>query len=1165
MTVPSSVTDTAWVPSSPGTAHTRGPLRTLLPPTLMALATWWASQQGYLLGHMLAELISAVVAWTALAVATTSVQFTRNHFVVFIAVGIGWCAGLDLLHTLTFKGMNLLPLDSANPPTQFWVAARFLQATTLLLAPLMLRRTLTVIPMHLAFGSATVLCVLLIASGSFPTAYIDGQGLTPFKIYAEYVIIAMMGVAALLYWRHRALMPVHLFQRLLAAALVMMVAEFAFTRYVSVYANANLVGHLLKIYAYWFVYDALVQHTLQAPFDMLARTASRYDAVPEPTVVVAADGTIQQANQAAARWVGQSPAALVGQSVRTLLHPAQDAAEVCPVCQRLQQARTGFLVTLDLPGQRTVECHAAPLHGDGPHAAWVLVLRDVTERERLSRERESLVHDLNERVKELRGLHGVANLLKSSELDLQGKLDKLVALLPPCFVLPNEVQACIDSSWGHFGASLPSPVPRRHLQASIERNGVLVGHIHTWYPDALNTPLATFLPEERELVTSVAAQLNETLQRVQAAERVQRLTSLYDMLSATSREVARRQQRDDILSALLGVLRRHGAFPALFIAVDGGVGTPLRLHLHHGLTSEQVGVLNELLAQPMSPFDPSQTRLAQGHVVSQRVPMPPARAIGHTLPPSASESWLHSLMHRGLGHQALMALRCEGRPVGIVGLYAHGLSDLDAEQTRLLEDIASEVHAALDRAASQARSENAEETAEQMSRRFAQIFHASPVPMQLQRRSDLRMLALNAAHQQWLGYALSDVAEESQWFDSVYADEAERALFIRHWHDSLARSQDGQPVSSPELTLRCKDGSVRIARGTLTVVGDDVIVAWTDLTDIRRREQALRDSEQRFRSMVEQTISGIYVRREGRFIYVNPRFGEILGYAPAELLSQDVLRHTMLEGDRLARIRESIARIDAGTLPSASYSVPMRRKDGQVIELGIHAKRIIWDDGLPATIVMAQDITERKESEDQIAGYVQQLEAAMQGTLQAVSNMVEMRDPYTAGHERHVGLIAGAIARELGWDEARCRDLEMIGLVHDIGKIAVPSEILTKPTRLSRLEMELMKGHAQAGYEILKDVPFRTPVAEIIRQHHERLDGSGYPRGLKGDEILPEARVLAVADVLESMSSHRPYRPAVGIDAALAELMNNQGTLFDPEAVGAAVRLVRERGYALPT
>lgn len=1147
----------------------RGAMRALVPPTLMALAIWWANQHGYLLGHTLAELMSAVVAWTALAVATTSAQFTRNHFVVFIAVGIGWCAGLDLLHTLSFKGMNLLPIDSTNPAIQFWVAGRALQAAVLLLAPLMLWRSVSVMRLHLGFGGWTVLSVLLIATGHFPDAYIDGQGLTPFKVYTEYLIIATMGAAAVLFWRYRTLMPAHLCQRLLLATLLMMAAEFAFTRYVSVEGPANLVGHLLKIYAYWFVYDALVQHTLQAPFDMLARTASRYDAVPDPTVVVAADGTIQQANQAAAQWVGQSPATLVGQSVRILLHPAQSPAEVCPVCQRLLQARTSFLITLDLPGQRTVECHAAPLHGDGPHAAWVLVLRDVSERERLSRERESLLHDLNERVKELRGLHGVANLLKSTDLNVPAKLEKLVALLPPCFVLPQQVQACIDSSWGHVGASLPSPLPRRHLQASIERNGVLVGHIHTWYPDELNSPQATFLSEERELIASVAAQLSEMLQRLQAAERVERLTSLYDMLSSTSREVAQRHQRDDILSALLGVLRRRSAFPTLFMALNDGPGTPLRLHpsLHHGLTTDQESILHELLAQSTSPFDPTQARLARGHVMSQGVPLPPSRGSEAPLPSSASERWLHSLMQRGLSHQALMPLRCEDRPIGIVALYTHGLSDLDAEQTRLLEDIANEVQAALDRAASRTRRLSAEETAEHMARRFEQVFQVTPIPMQIHRRQDRRVMALNAAHQQWLGYSLADFADEAQWFERVYADEGERTVLMRHWYEHLDTYRSGEPVVSPELTLRCKDGSRRIARGTMTVSGDDVIVAWTDLTEIRRNEQALRDSEQRFRSMVEQTISGIFVRRERHFIYVNPRFAEIMGYPTHELIGQDTLRIVVLDETQHTEsgLLERQTQVDDGTLASDSTSVPVRRKDGRVIELGLHAKRIVWDDGLPATIVMAQDITDRKHAEDQIASYVHQLEAAMQGTLLAVSNMVEMRDPYTAGHERRVGLIAAAIAREMGWDEARCRDLEMIGLVHDIGKIAVPSEILTKPSRLSKLEMDLMKGHAQAGYDILKDVPFRTPVAEIIRQHHERLDGSGYPRGLKGDEILPEARVLAVADVLESMSSHRPYRPAVGIDAALAELMNNQGTLFDPEVVGAAVRLVRERSYALPT
>lgn len=1129
----------------------------------MVALTWWASQQGYLLGHTLAELASVLVAWAALVVATTSVHFTRNHFVVFIAVGIGWCAGLDLLHLLTFEGMQLMPMSSGNTTSQFWVAARFLQATTLLLAPLMLRRTVSVGRLHLAFGSAALVLAGSITWGYFPTTYIEDRGLTLFKVYAEYGIIVMMGVAALLLRQNQALMPGHLYRRLLAATLIMMAAEFAFTRYISMSATANLVGHLLKIYAYWFVYDALVQHTLKAPFDMLARTVSRYDAIPDATLVVAQDGRIQQANQAAAVWSGQAREALVGQHVHTRFHHPHQAVADCPICQRMEQARSNFLIQLNLPDLRSVACHAAPLPGNGPQAIWVHVLRDVSERERLSRERENLVSSLNERIKELRGLHGVINLLKDARLDLPTKLTKLAALLPPCFTLPQQAQACIDSTWGHFGATRPQPMPRRHLQATIERNGILVGHIQVWYPDELNHALARFHPEERELVDSAATQLNEMLQRLQADERVHRLGSLYEMLSATSREVARCRQRDDILQALLGVLRQHAAFPLLFIVLRDTPQGPLRLHLHHGLTAPQATLLTELLDQPLNPFVRIQSELDKGSVMARGVPMPPTRTQPSPLPLPVSETWLAHLMARGLSHQAFLALRSEGDIIGMVGLYAHGLNDFDAEQLRLLDDIAQEIHAALNRAASDARSHHAEQTAEQMSHRFEQIFQTTSVPIQIHHREDQRIIALNAAHQQWLGYSLDELTDEAHWFAIAFPDLIESALVQRLWRKDLAEHQPGQVSTSPELTLRCKDGSLRIARGTMTIAGNDVILAWTDLTDIRRNEQALRDSEQRFRSMVEQTVSGMYVRRDGRFIYANPRFGEILGYPVEELLGQDTLRHALVDSEELARIRARIAQVDAGTLPSAQYSIPMRHRDGRVIELGLHAKRIVWDDGLPAAIVMAQDITERKQAEVQIASYVQHLEAAMQGTFQAVSKMVEMRAPYTAGHERRVGQIAAAIAREMGWSEMRCRDLEMIGVVHDIGKIAVPSEILTKPGRLSDIEMALMRGHAQAGYDILKDVPFRTPVAETIRQHHERLDGSGYPRGLKGDEILPEARVLAVADVLESMSSHRPYRAAVGIDAALAEIEDNQGTLFDAEVVAAAVRLIRERGYAL--
>lgn len=260
----------------------------------------------------------------------------------------------------------------------------------------------------------------------------------------------------------------------------------------------------------------------------------------------------------------------------------------------------------------------------------------------------------------------------------------------------------------------------------------------------------------------------------------------------------------------------------------------------------------------------------------------------------------------------------------------------------------------------------------------------------------------------------------------------------------------------------------------------------------------------------------------------------------------------------------------------SSVGLPFRLKGKVIGALTVYSRELEFFDAEQLALMneMSADISfaldnfsheaERKRAEQQIAEYVQQLEGTMQNTLQAVANMVEMRDPYTAGHERRVGLVAAAIAREMGWPEDKCHNLQLIGLVHDIGKIAVPAEILTKPGRLTKVEYQIVQAHSEKGYEILKDVDFPLPIAEIIYQHHERMDGSGYPRGLKNGEILPEARILAVADVLESMASHRPYRPALGIEAALKEIEDHRGTWFDAPVVDAMLKLIREKGYQLP-
>lgn len=193
------------------------------------------------------------------------------------------------------------------------------------------------------------------------------------------------------------------------------------------------------------------------------------------------------------------------------------------------------------------------------------------------------------------------------------------------------------------------------------------------------------------------------------------------------------------------------------------------------------------------------------------------------------------------------------------------------------------------------------------------------------------------------------------------------------------------------------------------------------------------------------------------------------------------------------------------------------------------------------------------------------LQESLENTIQAVAATLEMCDPYTAGHQRRVAQLAKAIAQEMGLPDERVHALGLAASIHDLGKIKIPAEILSKPGNLTPLEFAMIKRHAQSGYEILKDIAFPWPIAQWIQQHHERFDGTGYPQGLKGDEILLEARILAVADVVEAMFSHRPYRPGLGLDAALEEISRNRSVSYDPAVVDACIKLFRERHYVMPT
>ena len=213
------------------------------------------------------------------------------------------------------------------------------------------------------------------------------------------------------------------------------------------------------------------------------------------------------------------------------------------------------------------------------------------------------------------------------------------------------------------------------------------------------------------------------------------------------------------------------------------------------------------------------------------------------------------------------------------------------------------------------------------------------------------------------------------------------------------------------------------------------------------------------------------------------------------------------------------------------------------------------------TLGIIRDITEHKRAEDALQRSLNKLERILDETVDALASAVETRDPYTAGHQRRVANLAFVMAKEMGLSKEQINGIHMAAIIHDIGKIHVPAEILSKPTRLTNAEFDIVKTHAQVGYDILKSIEFPWPVADVIRQHHERMNGSGYPQGLKKEDILLEAGILAVADVVEAMSSYRPYRPARSWGETFDEITKNRVTLYEPHAVDICLELFKKKNF----
>lgn len=698
--------------------------------------------------------------------------------------------------------------------------------------------------------------------------------------------------------------------------------------------------------------------------------------------------------------------------------------------------------------------------------------------------------------------------------------------------------------------------PREAFIRRIESEGEIIGLESAW---SRRDGTVLFVRESARAfrgpdgnVLYYEGTVEDITERKKAEAEVSRANRLYAFISQINQMVVRAQKQDMIFSESCRIAIEHGKFRMAWFGLVDEEEQTVKPFAWNGF---EEGYLSRM------------EKISTANIPGGRGPTGKATREGKTFfcndiaNDPCMAPWREDALLRGYRASISLPIKVFGKVIGTFNLYAAEPYVFNESEIHLLEEVAGDIAYALEMLKNEEKRKRAEATlraSETRLEKSQQMAHVGSWEY------DIGTGSIWGSDEVFRIYGMSPPESGLLPIDGIEACVPEKGMVHKALMDLIDTGKpydlefeihpaDGLPprtvISRAEVARNRKGEPIRVC-GVLQ-----------DITDRKTMESALVESEKKLGRILRNMTDVVWTADlDLKTTFISPSVETLMGETREEYMqrslekkfpphSLDVIKSIMDE----ELMREKAP--DCNRNRSRIVELEYYRADGTRVWTEMNMSFVRDEKGNAVGVQGAtRDITERKNSEAK-------LRRALRTTIEVLTQTVERRDPYTAGHQRRVAVLAGEIAAEMGLDPERVEGIKMAGYVHDIGKISVPSEILSKPGKLSEVEMNIIREHPISGRDILKDVETDWPLDEIIYQHHERIDGSGYPRGLKGDDILLEARILCVADVVEAMASHRPYRPTLGLEAALDEIEKNRGVFYDPQVADVCLRLFRGKGY----